>query len=261
MHGDSFADPLSCASRSVDLSRQPIDPLVFESRSAIWVTDAGGSNLMELYSQPLKQSGTPRWSPDGEWIAFDCGRFASGWEVYVIRSGGGKPVLLTPGMAFAAIPTWSMDGKWVYFASTVSGQSQVWKTRSSGGDAVQVTRKGGRVAFESHDGKTLFYTKHDLGESGGLWRMPVGGGEEELVIPSVAGRNFAVANSGVYFIEATGEQAFIRFLLFATGKVKTVASIPSWGHGISVSPDERFLIYSRPDESPNGLMLVENFRP
>jgi Tol biopolymer transport system component len=164
-------------------------------------------------------------------------------------------------MKFAAIPSWSMDGKWVYFVSNVDGRSQIWKAPSSGGDAVQVTRKGGLMAFESHDGKTLYYTKHDLGESGSLWKMPVGGGEEALVIPSVAGRNFAVLNTGVYFIEAMGEQAVIRFLLFATGEVKTVAAIPSWGLGISISPDERSLIYSRLDERPNGLMMVEDFRP
>jgi hypothetical protein len=61
--------------------------VVFETGPAILVADADGSNVMELYSEPLKGSGTPRWSPDGEWVAFDCGEFAVGWKVYVIRSG------------------------------------------------------------------------------------------------------------------------------------------------------------------------------
>jgi Tol biopolymer transport system component/DNA-binding winged helix-turn-helix (wHTH) protein len=232
-------------------------------RDAIWVGDADGSNLMEVYSHPPALVGTPRWAPDGERLAFDCSACSAGikWRVYVIRAGGGKPVLLTPGPAGGAIPSWSADGKWVYFSSTVNRQSEIWKVPADGGAAVQVTRKGGLMAFESRDGKTLYYTKHDMDEVGALWKMPVSGGEEELVIPSVVGRNFAVAGTGVYFAESDGAQAVVRYLPFATGKVRTITpSLPGAG-SLCVSPDERSLLVQFSAEHPSGLTLVENFRP
>ena len=68
---------------------------------------------------------------------------------------------------------------------------------------MQVTRNGGWVAFESRDGRFIYYTKSDAPPTG-LWRMPVSGGEESLVIPSIAFRNFEVVNDGIYFIEYAG---------------------------------------------------------
>ena len=133
--------------------------------------------------------------------------------------------------------------------------------RAAPGFAVYSAAKGGLVALESRDGKTLYYTKHDENEVGALWKMPVSGGEEELVVPSVAGRTFAVAGTGLYFVESAGEQTFLRYLAFATGKVRTVSPNPRWGAGISVSPDERSLLIARSDEYAIGLTLVENFRP
>ena len=215
---------------------------------------------MQLHSQPHSMSGTPRWAPGGERLAFDSNMDGT-LRIYLTRAGGGKPVPLTVGPA-AAIPSWSADGNWVYF-TRLGSHPQIWKAPAGGGEALQVTRHGGFVAFESRDGKSLYYTKHDETDVGPLWKMPASGGEEALVFPSVFGRNFAVVNGGLYFIELDAKQASIRFLAFATGKVRTIAPIPSYeyGEGMCVSPDERSILLSRLDTMSSGLMLVENFLP
>ena len=87
------------------------------------------------------------------------------------------------------------------------------------------------------------------------------GGSEDLVLPSTAERNFAVANDGIYFIEAASGKRSIQFLAFATGKVRTIAPIPTVGDGFSVSPDGRSFLFGQTDDSLIDLMLVENFRP
>ncbi len=76
-------------------------------------------------------------------------------------------------------PSWSGNGRWIYFGSDRTGTWQVWKLPSEGGPAVQVTRKGGREAFESPDGKSVYYHKRDVP---GIWRVPVEGGEEAQVL-------------------------------------------------------------------------------
>jgi Tol biopolymer transport system component len=226
---------------------------------AIWVSDAEGSNEVELFGCGGAQCGSPRWAPDGQHLAFDSnagGKFA----VYVIRASGGRPIRLTTGSAGDAIPSWSRDGNWVYFVSERSGREEVWKVRAGGGEAIQVTRNGGHTAFESPDGKSLYYTKAD--DSTGLWKMPVSGGPENQVLPSVHMRAFSVVNEGIYFIPEPGadRKSSIQFLSFATSKVKTVAPLSgSPMEGLSVSPDGRSLLFSEYDQGGSDLMLVDNF--
>ena len=150
---------------------------------------------------------------------------------------------LTTGSTDDAIPNWSRDGNWVYFASKRSGRFEVWKAPAGGGEAIQVTRNGGWAAFESPDGKSLYYTKGE--GSTGLWKMLVSGGEETQVLPSVDERAFSLVNDGIYFIPEPGADGkySIQFLSFATGKVKTVVPIPGpLSLGLSVSPDGRYLL-------------------
>jgi hypothetical protein len=96
----------------------------------------------------------------------------------------------------------------------------------------------------------------------GLRRVPVDGGEETDVLPSVTFYNFALVPEGIYFIpraDAAGRSA-VHFFSFASGKTRAVVEVGETKEGISVSPDGRSLLYSEIDERRSDLMLVENFR-
>jgi len=79
----------------------------------------------------------------------------------------------------------------------------------------------------------------------------------------VVWRAFALVEDGIYFIpdpDAKGEYS-VQFLRFGTGKVKTVAPIPSRpSRGLTVSADRRYLFYTQWDQVGCDLMLVENFQ-
>jgi Tol biopolymer transport system component len=229
--------------------------------TGIWVSDAEGSSAVELLPRESASSGTARWSPDGQRIAFDFNPERNNTDIYVIRASGGKPILLMTDSGYDAAPSWSRDGNWVYFTSRRSGRDEVWKVSAEGGDAVPVTTNGGGTAFESLDGKSIYYTKGDM--SGPLWKMPVSGGEESQMLQSVFGRAFSLVNDGIYFIPEPGtdRKPSIQFLSFASGKVKTVAPMSGQpNEGLSVSPDGRSILFSQNDEAGSDLMLVENFR-
>jgi Tol biopolymer transport system component/DNA-binding winged helix-turn-helix (wHTH) protein len=224
----------------------------------IWVCDSDGSNPMPLTSFDNSVNGVPRWSPGGEQIAFDSYK-ERGYQVYVVGANGGEPRLLTPHSSANAIPSWSRDGKWVYFASNRSGEIQIWKMPAEGGGAIRVTQNGGIEAFESPDGASVYYTKAD----GTLWKIPVAGGQEVKVLHSVLSRTFAVGNNGIYFCTKPERSVgwSIRVLDFATGNVKLIANTERpVSVGLSVSPDERWVLYSQVDQEESDLMLVENFR-
>ena len=81
---------------------------------------------------------------------------------------------MTTSRADEALASWSHDGKSIYFGSDRSGEWQVWKMPAEGGNATQITQHGGAVAFESLDGRVVYYSKGRLETS--LWMVPVGGG-------------------------------------------------------------------------------------
>jgi hypothetical protein len=100
---------------------------------------------------------------------------------------------------------------------------------AEGGAAVQVTKKGGYVAFESADGEFVYHTKGLFDTS--LWRRPVGGGEETEVLPSLTGNAFASVSKGIYFGEPNSDgSTSIQFFSFTTGKVITVTTIKRHGY-------------------------------
>ena len=75
--------------------------------------------------------------------------------------------------------------------------------------------------------------------------------------------NLYVTGKGVYFTphpNPDGSTA-IQLLRFSDGKVETIAALPKpiW-FGLSVSPDERSILYSPVVREESNLMLVERLR-
>jgi len=211
---------------------------------------------MQLASFGNAMGGSPRWSPDSQWIAFDS-RAEGRSQIYVMQADGGGQRRMTNDPADDAVPSWSHDGSWIYFASDRSGRWETWKMPAAGGTAVQVTRAGGGPAFESAEGEQLYYFKSG-GDPGPLFRVPVKGGQEIQVLPRVAGHyDFAIAAKGIYF---TPDDKTIQRLDLSTGKVGTLATWEKGLSGLCVSPDEAFVVWSQFDRNSSELMLVEGFR-
>ncbi len=127
--------------------------------SEIWVAKADGSGIVQLTNRLGRHQGTPRWSPDGRWILFDSAAHDGNMDMYVIDATGGRPRQITSWPSNEAVGSWSRDGKWVYFHSNRNGHTEIYRVPFAGGTPEQVTTKGGDAAFESTDGKTLFYVK------------------------------------------------------------------------------------------------------
>ena len=156
-----------------------------------------------------------------------------------------------------------------FCAQVGTGQGRnIWKVSGAGGEPEQVTHIAGfgMYALESPDGKWLYFSHQDEAVHR-LMRMPIGGGEPEPVATDVNPWSFAVTERGVYFIRRDArskESAYsIVFLDPSTDEESMVAELPAGVQpfvALSVSPDDRHLLYDRIDQAGADLMLGENFR-
>lgn len=231
--------------------------------SNIWLAGSDGSDPVQL-TELERETGMPRWSPDGRWIAFDSHEEDSG-DIFVVEAEGGTPRRLTSAPSLEFNPSWSRDGQWIYFGSSRTGSDEIWKVPARGGPAVQVTYAGGFDAAESPDGRDLYYSK---GFFSGVWRMPVAGGEETLVVSGpLAYKAWALGRDGLYFatfhlIAGTRSRYEIRHLNFDSGEVSEVyRQEGAYQYGsLAVSPDEEWVLFTAQPEEQSELVLVENFR-
>jgi len=227
----------------------------------VWVSNQDGSNPVQLTDRLGRASGSPRWSPDGRWIAFDSLGDDGHADVYVIDAGGGQPRRLTPFSSDESVPSWSRDGKWIYFRSDRTGRNEIWKLPFQGGQGVQVTQHGGYVAFESWDGKTLYYEKP--GGTGPLFSMSLPGGPERQILNAIEQRAFFPVEDGIYYISpgVTRGTHSLQFHDFASGRSRVLSTIEGTLQiGLTVSPDRKTVLFTVQKPINRDLMLIENFR-
>jgi Tol biopolymer transport system component len=227
--------------------------IVFRSgrtgNSEIWKSNADGSDPQRLTSLDKGWAGTPRWSSDGKWIVFDS-RDGKHSQITLVDSEGRNQHNIASGDYENVVPSWSRDGRSIYFASNRTGQWQTWKRELETGRDTQVTRNGGHAAFESYDGRRLYYSKF---EGGGLWSMPVGGGAEERITDALHRGywgHFAVTETGIYLLDANAApRPTIMYYSFQTRQLTPVLQLEEhpvpWVANLSASRDGRTLIFTQ----------------
>ncbi len=110
--------------------------IAFAYANNIWVVPRAGGVARRVSSfQGLAQN--PRFSPDGQWIAFSS-EYAGNLDVYVVASGGGEPRRLTWHPGPDQVQGWTSDGKQVVFTSSRAtwapvGAPRFWTVAAAGG--------------------------------------------------------------------------------------------------------------------------------
>jgi len=236
----------------------------------VWVCDADGSAVRRLTSLDVHGTGSPRWSPDGEWIAFDSS-VDTGYDtaILVVSSLGGEPRRLTSGTPVTRVPGWSADGRWVYFASRHSLPLRIWKAPFEGGEAVPVTTAEAFEPREALDGRTMFFARNTWAL--GLWTRDLETGREapvEALADAGYHRYWSLTRNALYFVAGDGDPSDgapfeIKRYDLGSGLVTDVGTIdrplvdgPS---GLTVAPDESSLVYATVELDDRDIMLVEGF--
>ncbi|KXI29356.1 amidohydrolase family protein [Paraglaciecola hydrolytica] len=152
--------------------------------SSLWVMNIDGSDLKQLSTEKNNLIHSPKWSPDGEYIAVTKGIMSSrsipAGEIWLYHKSGGDGLALKERVngkkdqKNIADPAFSPDGKYVYFTQDVTGGSTFSYNRdplkgifaisryemANGEEETYVSGTGGAVVpTPSPDGKKLAFIR------------------------------------------------------------------------------------------------------
>ena len=127
-----------------------------------------------------------------------------------------------------------------------------------------MTHHGGFAAFESYDAKTVYFSKF---EGGGIWSIPVGGGEEKQITDALHlgfWGHFAVTDAGLYLLDTDASpRPTVMFYSFQTLLLTPVMQLDKkpivWTASLAASRDGRTVWFAQ-KAFHTSIAMAENFQ-
>jgi len=130
----------------------------------------------------------PRYSPDGQLVAFASRRFGRS-GIWTIQTQGTLTAELMSSEGTQALGDWAPDGKSIVFFSTMNqGRWQIYNVGVDTGKVSKLTNDSADDIFPtwSRDGKWIYFSSN-RDRKLQLYKMPASGGPAELVAPRPVG--------------------------------------------------------------------------
>ena len=162
------------------------DRIAFSYAGDLWTAGIDGSSPRRLTSHAGVEF-NPRFSPDGEWIAFS-GEYDGNTDVFLVPAEGGVPARLTWHPGADVVQSFTPDGSAVLFSSGRNAYTgrhqQLFTVATSGGHPEQLPIPHAFKAAYSPDGAKIAYTP--LYEAFTQWKNYRGGTTTRIWIYDVA---------------------------------------------------------------------------
>ena len=201
----------------------------------IWIARAG-SDPIQLTSTDKESSTTPRWSPDGRWLAFIADR-GDGRQVYLIRPSGGEARRLTTLKGGVNDFAWAPDGSQIAFTSV----------GPEGDDVVARRKTYGEFSIENADFRLvrLWLVAADTTASSSTARALPTGSDRTIggFSWSPDSRRIAFAHTPNPLL-SSGGLSDIAVIDVASGAVRPLVTGPGGDTDPSWSPDGRRVLFS-----------------
>jgi tricorn protease len=150
----------------IRLARQPDyhgGRIAFTYLGDIWTAGDNGSNPTRL-TDHRGHDMSPKFSPDGRWIAFASNRYGNN-DVFVVPSAGGAPARLTFHPGGDDVVGWTRDSARVLIraarnAGAFPNVATLWEVPVGGGPEIPLPLDWGAYGSYSPDGRSLAFNRH-----------------------------------------------------------------------------------------------------
>ncbi len=251
----------------------PLDPtwhpdgsaLAYSMRGDIWVQTIGTDHARAITHGPGYHF-EPAWSPDGQWIALAVDTNGQ-LDIAVVRADGTAFRRLTSDAAVDIQPAWTPDGRFIVFASARERDFDIMQYELATG-AVETVVGGGGNQFQpapSPDGSQLAFIARVRGRlgSGGIWTVPMTGGEPQLVHYEETSYRPAPAwtpdGSALVFASDAAGSYDLATIPSAGGNRVRLTSQPLDEFAPAVSPDGKWVAFVGNQDGPTALYVMSRF--
>ena len=210
--------------------------------SQIWMASADGRENVQLTFAD-KSSANPRWSPDGNWVAFTSARKENRNNLYLMRVTGGEAEPLTDLKGGVADFEWSPDGRWIAYTMADPKTEEEEKNDKAKNDFRWVDENlkmarlyllpVGKDASGKREPRKLTTENYNVGAFD--WS------------PDGSRIAFSHTKSAVANDWTTSDVSVVDV---ASGKVTVFADTPAAETGPVFSPDGKFIVLSVSDNPP-----------
>lgn len=165
--------------------------IVFSYEGDLWIVPEEGGMARRL-TVHLGEETDPKFSPDGNWIAFSGDFDESNGAIFVMPANGGAPQRLSFDISPSQPITWTHDGKNIVFSSRQESFSRFFTklfiVPRDGGLPVEMEMGMASFASYAPDGKRIAYNRHpDLFWS---WKRYKGTMNQDVWIYEFEGKKF-----------------------------------------------------------------------
>ena len=158
----------------------PMHEEAWNTNHDIYTVPVAGGTPKQVTSNPAAD-GTPRYSPDGKWIAYRAqlrpGYEADRWQLMVFNRSTGATRSLTASFdASAGSPVWSPDGRRIYFEAEERAGTPIFSVSLEGDDVKKILH--GRTNHDlrlSPDGVSFFFTRASAVRPAEIYRAATDG--------------------------------------------------------------------------------------
>lgn len=231
-------------------------PAIARADSELWMINADGTKCHRLAETPGFRCGSPAWSPDGKWIAYDTWKIGGGHSdshIALMRVDGTEQRILGSG----AMPSWSPDGTQVTFHGV---------DQASGIYVANVNGKG-RKRIIDHWGSPRWMPQGNriasIGAEGGIALFDLALGVETPILdqPYPIRQGFGVSPDGLRFCFADMSGGVAVAQLDKQTMKATVRWLMKDGQGYHASwaPDSRRVVFAwtASDQEPDQLYIAD----
>ena len=140
--------------------------IVFSYQGDIWIANADGTSPGRLITHPATEI-SPRFSPDGAWVAFSSDRMGN-MDVWVVPSTGGEPRQLTYFTGGDEVEYWTPDGRGIVITTQRGSHpfgSPLYIVPLDGGLPVPMDMDFARAGMIRQDGRMVVFTRENKSET------------------------------------------------------------------------------------------------